>query len=253
MKLDGKVAIVTGAGGTGGIGRACALRFAGEGARIVIADVADGTKAKEEIISKGGEAIAVHTDVADEESTKAMARAAMEKFGRIDILMNNAGVFAGLGKKSFMDISTAEWDLVLGVNLRGMFNCAKAVYPQMKKQGKGKIINVSSSTFFQGVPFFLHYVSSKGGVIAFTRSLAREVGDDGIAVNAITPGLTASEAVAGNPMYPPEYLKTASGTRCFKRPEYPEDLTGAALFLACNDSDFMTGQTLNVDGGVIFH
>jgi NAD(P)-dependent dehydrogenase (short-subunit alcohol dehydrogenase family) len=252
MKLDGKVAIITGSAG-GGIGKACALRFAGEGARIVIADVADGTKAKEEIIGKGGEAIAVHADVADEESTKVMVRAAMEKFGRIDILMNNAGVFAGLGKKSFMDISTAEWDLVLGVNLRGMFNCAKAVYPQMKKQGKGKIINVSSSTFFQGVPFFLHYVSSKGGVIAFTRSLAREVGDDGIAVNAITPGLTASEAVAGNPMYPPEYLKTASGTRCFKRPEYPEDLTGAALFLACDDSDFMTGQTLNVDGGVIFH
>lgn len=251
MRLEGKVAIITGA--AGGIGKACALRFAEEGARIVIADVKDAAGAVAEIAKKGGEAIGIKTDVSSEAATKEMARIALEKFGRIDILVNDAGVFATLDKKSFLDITTEEWDFVLGVNLRGMFNCCKAVFPQMKKQGKGKIINISSSTVFQGVPFFLHYVSSKGGVIAMTRALAREVGDSGVAVNAITPGLTASEAVRGNPKYPEEYLKTASGTRCFKRPEEPEDLAGAALFLASDDSDFVTGQTLNVDGGVIMH
>ena len=213
----------------------------------------DGSGPREEIRKKGGEAIAVVTDVADEQSTKEMARTTTEHFGRIDILVNNAGVFAGLGKKPFYEITTAEWDMVLGVNLKGMFHCCKAVYPQMKKQGKGKIINITSSTFFQGVPHFLHYVSSKGGVIALTRALAREVGDDGIAVNAIAPGLTASEAVRGNPMYPEAYLKASAGSRCFKRPEVPEDLTGTALFLASVDSDFITGQTIAVDGGAIFH
>lgn len=251
MRLMGKVAIIT--GGARGIGKACALRLAEEGASIVVADVLDGTVAREEIVKKGGQAMAVYTDVSDEASTKEMARTAIEHFGRIDILINNAGVFATLGKKPFYEISTEEWDRVLGVNLKGMFHCCKAVYPQMKKQGKGKIINITSSTFFQGVPFFLHYVSSKGGVIALTRALAREVGDDGIAVNAIAPGLTASEAVRGNPMYPEEYLKTSAAGRCFKRTEVPEDLTGTAVFLASDDSDFITGQTIEVDGGGVFH
>ncbi len=251
MRLKGKVAIIT--GGARGIGKACGLRFAEEGARIVIADVLDGTPAKDEIVKQGGEAIALHTDVSDQESTKEMARAAVERFGSIDILMNNAGVFADLSKKPFFEISSEEWDRVLGINLKGMFHCCKAVYPQMKKQGKGKIINVASSTFFQGVPYFLHYVSSKGGVIALTRALAREVGDSGIGVNAIAPGLTSSEAVRGNRMYPEEYLKAAAGSRCFKRPEVPEDLTGTAVFLASDDSNFLTGQTINVDGGVTFH
>ena len=251
MRLKEKVAIITGA--ARGIGKACALRFAEAGARIVVADVIDGTGARDEIVKKGGEAIAIATDVADEQSTMEMARTTIEHFGRIDILINNAGVFANLGKKPFYEISSAEWDMVLGVNLRGMFHCCKAVHPQMKKQGKGKIINITSSTFFQGVPYFLHYVSSKGGVIALTRALAREVGDDGIAVNAIAPGLTASEAVRENPMYPEEYLRISAGGRCFKRPEVPEDLTGTALFLASDESDFITGQTIVVDGGAIFH
>ncbi len=251
MRLKGKVAIIT--GGARGIGKACGLCFAEEGARIVLADVLDGSQARDEIVKKGGEAVAVYTDVSDEGSTEEMARTALERFGSIDILMNNAGVFAGLGKKPFFEISSKEWDEVLAVNLKGMFHCCKAVYPQMKKQGKGKIINVTSSTFFQGIPYFLHYVSSKGGVIALTRALAREVGDSGIAVNAIAPGLTASEAVRGNPMYPEEYLNAMASSRCFKRPEIPEDLTGTAVFLASDDSDFITGQTINVDGGAIFH
>jgi NAD(P)-dependent dehydrogenase (short-subunit alcohol dehydrogenase family) len=251
MRLKGKVAIIT--GGARGIGKACGLRFAEEGARIVLADVLDGTQAKDEIVRKGGEAIAVYTDVSDEESTKEMARTALEHFGGIDILMNNAGIFASLGKKPFFEISSKEWEEVLSVNLKGMFHCCKAVYPQMKKQGKGKIVNVTSSSFFQGIPYFLHYVSSKGGVIAFTRALAREVGDSGIAVNAIAPGLTASEAVRKSPMYPEEYLKAMAGGRCFKRLEVPEDLTGTAVFLASDDSDFISGQTINVDGGAAFH
>jgi NAD(P)-dependent dehydrogenase (short-subunit alcohol dehydrogenase family) len=251
MKLEGRVAIVTGS--ARGIGKAFALRLAADGARVVAADILDTTQVKDEIEKKGGESITVLTDVSDEESTQAMARKAVEKFGRIDVLINNAGVFAALGKKSFYDISAKEWDQVLGVNLKGVFLCAKAVYPQMKKQGKGKIINISSSTFFQGVPYFLHYVASKGGIIGLTRALAREVGDDNISVNAVAPGLTLSEVVRGNPMFPEEHLNLSAGSRCFKRYEVPDDLTGTILFLASDDSDFITGQTMLVDGGAAFH
>ena len=251
MALKGKVAIIT--GGARGIGRAFALRLAEEGARIVIADVIDGADVREELVRNGAEALAVHADVSDEESTRAMARKATEEFGRIDILINNAGLFASLGKKPFYEISGDEWDEVLRVNLKGVFNCCKAVYPQMKKQGKGKIINVSSSTFFRGAPNFIHYVASKGGIIALTRSLAREVGDDGICVNAIAPGLTVSETVQENPIYPEEYLRSVARSRCLERDETPDDLTGTILFLASDDSDFITGQTINVDGGLMFH
>jgi NAD(P)-dependent dehydrogenase (short-subunit alcohol dehydrogenase family) len=251
MRLKEKVAIIT--GGARGIGKAFTLRLAGEGARMVIADVLDGTGVTQEITARGGEAIAVQTDMSQGESAEAMARAAIECFGRIDILVNNAGVFANLGKKHFFEISTEEWDHVLGVNLKGMFHCCKAVFPQMKRQSKGKIINITSSTFFEGVPYFLHYVSSKGGIIAFTRALAREVGEDGICVNAVAPGLTVSEVVRGNPMFPEEHLRVSASGRCIKRDEVPGDLTGTVLFLASDDSDFITGQTILVDGGKEFH
>lgn len=251
MKLKGKVAIIT--GGARGLGKAFALRLAEEGAHIIIADIIDGVGVKEEIKEKGGEAIALYTDVSDEESTRNMARKAMEHFGKIDILINNAGIFASVGKKPFYEISSEEWDKVLGINLKGMFLCSKAVYPQMKRQGKGKIINISSGTFFMGAPYFIHYVASKGGIIALTRALAREVGDDGICVNAIAPGLTLSESVQGNPTYPEEYLRLTASGRCLKRDELPEDLTGAIVFLASDESDFITGQTIVVDGGSVFH
>ena len=193
MKLQGKVVIVT--GGARGLGKAYALGLAKEGARIVAADIVDGTEVVEEVKKSGGEAIAVLTDVSKEESVEAMARAAVEKFGRIDVLINNAALFTALGKKPFHQISVEEWDRVQAVNVRGTFLCCKAVYPQMKKQGKGKIINISSATFHQGTPYFIHYVTSKGGIVGFTRALARELGDDGISVNAIAPGLTVSESV----------------------------------------------------------
>ncbi len=251
MKLTGKVAIIT--GGARGLGKAYALRLAEEGAAVVLADVLDAIPVQEEIEKKGGAALALHTDVTDEANTQEMARKTIERFGRIDVLINNAAVFAHLGKKSFMDISAEEWDEVIRINLKGTFLCCKAVYPQMKKQGKGKIINISSSTFFAGVPYFIHYVTTKGGIVGFTRALAREVGDDGIRVNAVAPGLTVSEAVRGNPMYPEDYLKISASGRCLKRVELPEDLTGTIVFLASDDSDFITGQTLAVDGGSIFH
>ena len=251
MKLKGKVAIITGS--SRGLGKAFALRFSQEGARVVVADILDTAGAVQEIEEKGGEVLPLHTDVSDEESTLEMTRKTIERFGSADILVNNAAVFATLGKKGFSDISGEEWDRVMGVNLKGVFLCCKAVHPQMKKQGKGKIINLSSSTFFSGTPNFLHYVTTKGGVVAFTRALARELGDDGINVNAISPGLTQSDGVKGNPMYPEDYLRAASGSRCFKRIEMPADLTGTALFLASDDSDFITGQTINVDGGGVMH
>lgn len=251
MKLKDKVAIVT--GGARGIGKAYALRLAEEGAAVVIADVLDGAVACGEIVSKGGRALAITTDVSSEDSTRKMAQAAVERFGHIDVLVNNAAMFVSVEKKPFFEISSDEWDRVLAVNLKGMFLCCKAVYPQMKKQGMGKIINVSSSTVLMGVPYFLHYVSSKGGVIGLTRALAREVGPDGIAVNAITPGLTSSEAVQVSPMYPADYMQAAAQGRCFKRVEVAEDLTGTVVFLASGDSDFMTGQTINVDGGLSMH
>jgi NAD(P)-dependent dehydrogenase (short-subunit alcohol dehydrogenase family) len=251
MKLKGKVAIIT--GGARGLGKAYALRLFEEGSKVVIVDILDATLVKQDIERKGGEALALYTDVSNEESTREMARKTIERFGRIDILINNAGIFASLGKKPFDEISGEEWDKVLGTNLKGTFLCCKAVYPQMKKQGKGKIINVSSGTFFMGVPYFIHYVTSKGGIVALTRALAREVGNDGICVNAIAPGLTVSEAVRGNPMYPEDYLKVAASGRCFKRDELPEDLAGTIVFLASDDSDFITGQTIVVDGGLVFH
>lgn len=251
MKLKDRVAIVTGS--AQGIGKAYAMKLSEEGAKVVIADILDAKGVQQEIERKGGEALALQIDVSDEASTKEMALKTIERFGRIDILINNAAIFGTIVKKPFHDLSASEWDDVIRVNLKGTFLCCKAVYPQMKKQGKGKIINVSSTTFFEGIPFFLHYVTSKGGMVGFTRALAREVGDDGICVNAVAPGLTVSEAVCEDPKYSREYLKRAASGRCFKRDEQPEDLLGTVVFLASDESDFITGQTIAVDGGAVFH
>ena len=253
MRLKGKVAIVTGGGV--GIGKAYSIRLAQEGAKVVIADIAEevARRTAEEINASGGEAIAVVTDVSDEQSTIEMARKAYEKFGRIDILVNNAALFTAIERKPWYEVTVSEWDRVMAVNLRGPWLCSKAVFPYMKKQGKGKIINISSSTIFTGarVGGLIHYVTSKGGVMAFTRALAREVGDYNINVNTITPGFTVSENVAK--IYPSEVRMLLTRTRCLKREEFPEDLTGTVVFLASDDSDFITGQIINVDGGDVFH
>jgi NAD(P)-dependent dehydrogenase (short-subunit alcohol dehydrogenase family) len=246
-RLEGKVAIVT--GGARALGQAYAVRLAQEGAKVVIADILDGGESVEAVKKQGGDAVYVHTDVTSEDSTREMARKSHEHFGRIDILVNNAAFFANLVKKPFYDIPVEEWDKVMAVNLRGPFLCAKAVYPYMKRQGKGKIINISSGTFFKGLPLFLHYVVSKGGNVALTRSLAREVGSAGICVNTIAPGYTETEYLKENPQDPPEVRKAVISSRSIQRPEVPEDLTGTVVFLASDDSDFVTGQTIIVDGG----
>ncbi len=247
MRLKDKVAIVTGA--ARGLGRAYALRLAKEGAKVVVADILDGKETTDAIAAQGGEAIYVKTDVTSEESTKEMAAKTIERFGRVDALINNAALFADLVKKPFWEIPVAEWDKVMAVNLKGPFLCARAVYPQMKKQGKGKIVNVASGTFYKGLPLFLHYVVSKGGNVAITRSMAREVGDAGINVNCIAPGYTETEVLKENPQDPPDVIKMMPATRCIKRPETPDDLTGTIVFLCSDDSDFIAGQTILVDGG----
>jgi NAD(P)-dependent dehydrogenase (short-subunit alcohol dehydrogenase family) len=251
VRLKGRVAIVT--GGARGLGKDYALRLSEEGARIVVADILDATNVAHEIEKRGGEVMALRTDVADEQSVNDMVHKTIERFGRIDILVNNAAIFADVVKRPFHEMLVEEWDRMMGVNLRGTFLCCKAVYPQMKKQGKGKIINVSSGTVFSGNPYLIHYVTSKGGVIAFTRVLAREVGNDGICVNAVAPGFTISEAIRENPTFPEQTRTMVAGTRCFKRDEQSEDVTGTVLFLASDDSDFITGQTIVVDGGAVFH
>lgn len=247
MTLKDRVAIVTGA--ARGLGRAYALSLAAEGAKIAVADILEGKETVDAITAQGGSAFYIKTDVTSEASTQEMADKVVERFGSIDILVNNAAIFANLVKKPFWEISASEWDAVMAVNLKGPFLCAKAVFPQMKKQGKGKIINVSSGTFYKGLPLFLHYVVSKGGNVALTRSMAREVGDAGICVNTIAPGYTETEFLKENPQDTPDVTRMVIGSRCIKRAEQPDDLTGTVIFLASDASNFITGQTIVVDGG----
>lgn len=251
MRLKGKVAIVT--GGARGLGKAYASRLYEEGAKVVVADILDATNVVQTIDKREGEALALYTNVSEEESTQEMARKTIEHFGRIDILINNAAISTTIVKKPFYEISANEWNEVIQVNLKGVFLCCKAVYPQMKKQGKGKIINISSGTFFKGLPNFIHYVTSKGGIIGFTRALAREVGGAGICVNAISPGYTLTEVLTEKPHDPEEFVRDIVSSRCFKRDELPEDITGTIVFLASEESNFITGQTIVVDGGSVFH
>jgi len=251
-RLDDRVIIVT--GGALGIGRAYCEGFAREGAKVVIADI-DGPaaiRAAAELAEGGADALAITTDVADQASTEEMARATIERFGRIDGLVNNAAIAIRLPKIEgpIEEITVEDWDRVMGVNLRGTFLCCRAVIGHMKERKYGKIINISSSTFFSGGGGNnAQYVASKGGVIAFTRVLAREVGDWNITVNSIAPGLTASET-ENTPM---ERYEVRVPHRAIKRIEQPEDLVGAAIFLISAESDFMSGQTMAVDGGHVMH
>jgi NAD(P)-dependent dehydrogenase (short-subunit alcohol dehydrogenase family) len=247
--LAGRCAVVTGA--AQGIGAAYALALAKEGAKVVIADILDPARGVEAVQKTGAQAIGVICDVADYTSCEAMVASGMKAFGRIDILVNNAALFATIQRKPFEQLSTEEWDHVMAVNVRGPFNTVKAVLPEMKKQKYGKIINVSSATVFSGTPGMLHYVTSKGAVVAFTRALAREVGSHGILVNAIAPGLTMSEGLLGQREVLEPFAKVAMASRTLKREQVPEDLTGTLVYLAGPASDFLTGQTLTVDGGYV--
>src|SRR5438132_11397249 len=243
MRLNDKVAIVTGGGI--GLGRAYCKALAGEGARVVVADIAhDAAQA----VAKEVSGLAVRVDVTSAAETAAMAARALEASGAIEVHVNNAGMYTAIRKRPFTEIPLEEWDRCMAVNVKGVYLCCRAVYAQMKKQGRGKIINISSGTVLGGTPMFLHYVTSKAGVIGLTRSLAREVGADNINVNAITPGLTIANEEQKK-MLSEEYLAPRRQARALKRDQYPEDLIGTVLFLASSDSDFLTGQTINVDGG----
>ena len=246
-RLDDKVAIVT--GGARNIGAVYARALAAEGARVVVADVLDGADAARSIRDAGGQAVAVEADVSREDDTLRMAQAAVDAFGRIDILVNNAAIYLSINRRPFYEISAEEWDRVTAVNIKGVFLCAKAVLPHMGDQGGGKIINISSNTVMAGTPNFLHYVASKAALIGMTRSMARELGAFGINVNAIAPGLVEHEGQT----VPPEISASRVDARSIKRRQVPQDLTGAVLYLASSDSDFVTGQTLVVDGGNIVY
>ena len=247
-RLDDRVIIVT--GGALGIGRAYASGFVREGAKVVVADInaSAAERAAGELIGEGGDALAIATDVADADQTETMARLTLERFGRIDGLVNNAAIAIRMKHVNapIEEIEPDEWDRLIAVNLRGTYLCLRAVLPHMKSQNYGKIVNVSSGTFFNGREHISHYVASKGGVIGLTRSVARETGAFNITVNSIAPGLTASETEET----PMSRYEARVPNRAIKRVEVPEDLVGAAIYFMSADSDFMTGQTLVVDGGV---
>jgi 3-oxoacyl-[acyl-carrier protein] reductase len=249
--FSGRSVLITGGGK--GIGKVYVEEFAKAGARVAAADI-DGEAAKSvaAALTKAGlEAIALGVDIADEASTKAMAVTVLDRFGAIDVLINNASLMSALPRRAWLEIPVEEWDRVMAVNLRGMFLTCRAVFPAMKAQGRGKIVNISSSRVWEGTPNRLHYTTSKAGVIGFTRALAREVAEFGITVNALTPGMTQSETQvatsSGN------YLATRIAGRAIERVQYPADLVGAVMFLSSPASDFMTGQTINVDGGKAMH
>jgi NAD(P)-dependent dehydrogenase (short-subunit alcohol dehydrogenase family) len=249
-RLAGRTAIVT--GGAKGIGRHYSQALAAEGARVMIADIADGQELAAEIAAKHGanSVISAIADVSDEGAVKALVGETMARFGKIDVLVNNAALYAPLQETKCTEIEAELWDKVMAVNLRGPFLMVKHVAPHMTAQGYGKIINIGSGTAFRGIPWMLHYVTTKGGIMAMTRALARELGEHGIRVNTLAPGFTLSDTVMSeNPGHVETARDRAIQSRSLRRDEHPQDLLGALVFLASADSDFITGQTIAVDGG----
>lgn len=245
-RLDGKVAVVTGA--ARGIGATAAKALAREGARVIVADIADTAATCAAITAEGGMALGVKLDVTSNDDIAGMVRAAEAAFGPIQLVLNNAGMFSTVALKPFWEIPEDEFDQMMRVNVRGGFQVVKGVLPGMRRAGWGKIVNISSGTVFHGGGGHLHYVASKGAVIAMTRAMARELSGTNITVNCIAPGYTESDGVKLNPSLHVAREPTLAG-RVIKRDMVPEDLVGAILFLLAPDSDFITGQMLNVDGG----
>ena len=249
MRLTNKVAVIT--GGAAGIGFAYARRFLAEGASVVLADIVDPLAAAEKLAAPD-RALGVRADVSDAASVRAMVDAAVARFGRIDVLVNNAAIFATLKPQRFDEIPDEEWDRVMVVNVKGIWNCVRAVVPVMRVHGGGRIVNVASAIVAKGTALLLHYVTSKGAVVALTRALARELGPDGITVNAVAPGLILSDSVQANPDITGFQAAAIMQVRSLKREAFPEDVEGTVVFLASDDSAFMSGQTLVVDGGSVF-
>ncbi len=236
--LEGRVAIVT--GGAQGIGAAIASGLEAEGAHVVVADLNP---------PEGG----IRADVASEADVAAMVEETLERHGRIDVLVNNAGLYASLEMRAFTEIPLEEWNRVMGVNVASMFLTCRAVVPVMREQGGGKIVNISSGTPFRGVPFLLHYVTSKGAIVALTRALAKELGRDSIHVNCVAPGFTMSDGVKSHPEVIEKLRDVSVASRTIQRDQVPEDVVGAVVFLCTPAADFITGQTMVIDGGQFFH
>jgi len=245
--LDGKVAIVTGA--AQGIGNAIATGLAAEGARIVVVDL---NRAEEAAAAFDG-GVGLTVDVADEKQVAHMVDAAVERCGRVDILVNNAGLYASLRMRPFTEIPTEEWRQVMDVNVLSMFLTCRAVVPRMRDQGGGRIVNISSGTPFRGVPFLLHYVTSKGAIVALTRALAKELGKDDVLVNCVAPGFTVSDGVREHPEVLEALRDVSVSARTLQRDQVPEDVVGAVVFLCGPGASFITGQTMVIDGGQYFH
>jgi NAD(P)-dependent dehydrogenase (short-subunit alcohol dehydrogenase family) len=246
MRLADRVVIVT--GGAQGIGRAIAERLHADGATIVVADLQGHEAAADEL---GG--LGLRVDVSNEADTKAMAAAALERYGRIDALVNNAGIYSSLVPTPFEQIDIDEWRKVYDVNVLGMFLCTRAVTPAMRAAGYGRIVNIASGTPYKGVPFLLHYVTSKGAVITMTRAVAKEVAGDGILVNTVAPGFTMSDGVLANQVQVDQLQEISLKARLVQRDQYPDDIVGAVAFFCSPDADFITGQSLVVDGGAYFN
>lgn len=251
MRLNDRIAIVTGA--ARGIGPQYCLALAKEGASVVAVDILPCTETVAKVQQAGGQIIEITTDVADTSSVQAMANQIIQQYGRIDILVNNAAFIPQF--TPFEQVSEEVWDRVMAVNVKGMWLCCKATVPTMRQQGKGKVINISSNTIWAGTPMLMPYVASKGAILSFTRALARELSGTGINVNCVTPGFTLTEGV--QQMTDPETVafiqKIVVDQQIIKQEEAPGDLAGAIVFLASDDSDFITGQTINVDGGFSHH
>ena len=245
--LDGKVALVTGA--AQGIGRAIADGLAAEGARIVVADLRGAEVAAESF--DGG--IGLTADVSSEADVERLVDEAVAQCGGIDILVNNAGLYASLEMRPFEQIPLEEWRQVMDVNVASMFLMSRAVVPVMRDRGGGRIVNISSGTPFRGVPFLLHYVTSKGAIVAFTRALAKELGKDKVLVNCVAPGFTMSAGVEAHPEVIEKLRDVSVAARTIQRDQTPEDIVGAVVFFSGPGSEFVTGQTIVIDGGQTFH
>ena len=248
-RLNDRAIIVTGA--AQGIGATYAKGLAAEGALLTICDLQEPHAVAGEIRKAGGKVVSLAADVTSPAAVAAMVEATIGAYGGVHGLVNNAAMFGSLKQQHFTEIASEEWDQVMAVNTRGVFECVKACVPQMRKQQYGKIVNIASGTLFKGTPNLLHYVASKGAVVAMTRVMARELGADNITVNCIAPGLTVSEAVRET--YSAQEIAANKATRALKREEEPDDLIGALVFFCSGESDFVTGQTLLVDGGSVMH
>jgi NAD(P)-dependent dehydrogenase (short-subunit alcohol dehydrogenase family) len=245
--LEGKVAIVTGA--AQGIGRSIGEGLAAAGARIVVADLSGAEDAAQAF----PDGVGLTVDVSSPEDTARMAAQTLERCGRIDILVNNAGLYASLAMRPFDQIPVDEWRQVMDVNVMSMFLTCRAVVPHMRERGGGRVVNISSGTPFRGVPFLLHYVTSKGAIVALTRALAKELGSDEILVNCVAPGFTMSTGVEEHPEVVEALRDVSVSARTLRRDQVPEDVVGAVVFLCGPGSSFITGQTMVIDGGQYFH